>query len=44
MIWMKEKHLFFTITKKEAYCNNGISKIVRKVFASLQNIEADLEL
>lgn len=32
MIWMGEKHLFFTISKKEAYCNN---KILGKAFASL---------
>lgn len=44
MIWMKEKHLFFTITKKEAYCNHGISKILRQISASLQNLGADFEL
>lgn len=41
---MEEKHLLFTITKKEAYCNHGISKILRKVSSLLQNLEADFEL
>lgn len=44
MIWMGEKHLFLLLLKKGVYCNNRISKILGKVFASLQNLETDLEL
>lgn len=44
MIWMEEEHLFLLLLKKEAYCHNKISKILEKVFASLQNLEADVEL
>lgn len=43
MIWMGEEYLFLLLLKKkEDYYK--ISKILEKVFTSLENLEADLEL